>query len=136
MTNHSQPEIDQGWSISSSKRIVDRLLYIPETLQVRCQSFEIRNLKIVGESKIGKVGISTARLARWLGNWLLCNVSRVRFPYGANLCVIHILLFRVWVSCACEIIFKFKCGRASVRMALLNLSDTTAFQKMTTIYKE
>ncbi|KAF9798347.1 hypothetical protein SFRURICE_010764, partial [Spodoptera frugiperda] len=47
--------------------------------------------------------VLTARLARWLGNWLPCNVSRVRFPHGTTLCVIHRLLFRVWVSCACEI---------------------------------
>ncbi|KAF9810371.1 hypothetical protein SFRURICE_008627 [Spodoptera frugiperda] len=47
----------------------------------------------------------TARLARWLGNWLPCNVSRVRFPHGTTLCVIHRLLFRVWVSCVCAIIF-------------------------------
>ncbi|KAF9797307.1 hypothetical protein SFRURICE_006289 [Spodoptera frugiperda] len=38
----------------------------------------------------------TAQLAWWLGNWLPCNVSRVRFPHGTTLCVIHRLLFRVW----------------------------------------
>ncbi|KAF9823495.1 hypothetical protein SFRURICE_011348 [Spodoptera frugiperda] len=48
----------------------------------------------------------TAQLTRWLGNWLPCNVSRVRFPYGTTLCVIHRLLFRIWVSCACEILRK------------------------------
>ncbi|KAF9803210.1 hypothetical protein SFRURICE_002917 [Spodoptera frugiperda] len=48
----------------------------------------------------------TARLARWLGNWLPCNVSRVRFPHGTTLCVIHRLLFRVWVSCVCELIYR------------------------------
>ncbi|CAH0698305.1 unnamed protein product [Spodoptera exigua] len=31
----------------------------------------------------------TARLARWLGNWLPCNVSRLRFPHGTTLSVIH-----------------------------------------------
>uniref|UniRef100_A0A2H1W5M9 SFRICE_036670 n=1 Tax=Spodoptera frugiperda TaxID=7108 RepID=A0A2H1W5M9_SPOFR len=41
----------------------------------------------------------TARLVRWLGNWLPRNVYRVQFPHGATLCVIHKLLFRVWVSC-------------------------------------
>ncbi|KAF9823595.1 hypothetical protein SFRURICE_011901, partial [Spodoptera frugiperda] len=41
----------------------------------------------------------TAQLARWLGNRLPCNVSRVRFLFGTTLCVIHRLLFRVWVSC-------------------------------------
>ncbi|KAF9810212.1 hypothetical protein SFRURICE_019499 [Spodoptera frugiperda] len=49
------------------------------------------------------VNKSVARLARWLGNWLPCNVSRVRFPHGTTLCVIHKLLFRVWVSCVCEL---------------------------------
>ncbi|KAF9824429.1 hypothetical protein SFRURICE_019674 [Spodoptera frugiperda] len=48
----------------------------------------------------------TARLVRWLGNWLPCNVSRVRFPHGATLCV-HKLLFRVWVSCACELLTPY-----------------------------
>uniref|UniRef100_A0A2H1WF82 SFRICE_035159 n=1 Tax=Spodoptera frugiperda TaxID=7108 RepID=A0A2H1WF82_SPOFR len=42
------------------------------------------------------VNNSTARLARWLP----CNVSRVQFPHGRTLCVIHRSLFRVWVSCA------------------------------------
>ncbi|KAF9815933.1 hypothetical protein SFRURICE_009831, partial [Spodoptera frugiperda] len=37
------------------------------------------------------------------GNWLPCNVWRVRFPQGATLCVIHKLLFRAWVSCECEL---------------------------------
>ncbi|KAF9794504.1 hypothetical protein SFRURICE_008777, partial [Spodoptera frugiperda] len=47
----------------------------------------------------------TARLVRWLGNWLPRNGSRVRLPHGATLCVIHKLLFRVWVSCVCELIW-------------------------------
>ncbi|KAF9804825.1 hypothetical protein SFRURICE_007728 [Spodoptera frugiperda] len=46
----------------------------------------------------------TARLVRWLGNWLPCNVQRVGFPHGTTLCVIHRLLFRVWVSCVCELV--------------------------------
>uniref|UniRef100_A0A2H1VHM8 SFRICE_011265 n=1 Tax=Spodoptera frugiperda TaxID=7108 RepID=A0A2H1VHM8_SPOFR len=50
--------------------------------------------------------ILTARLARWLGNWLPCNVSRFRFPHGTTLCVIHELLLRAWVLCACEIVFR------------------------------
>uniref|UniRef100_A0A2H1WAC0 SFRICE_037853 n=1 Tax=Spodoptera frugiperda TaxID=7108 RepID=A0A2H1WAC0_SPOFR len=29
----------------------------------------------------------TAQLARWLGNWLPCNVSRVQFPHGPTFCV-------------------------------------------------
>ncbi|KAF9801020.1 hypothetical protein SFRURICE_006063, partial [Spodoptera frugiperda] len=41
--------------------------------------------------------------ARWLDNWLPCNVQRVQFPYGATFCLILKLLFRVWVSCACEL---------------------------------
>ncbi|KAF9807030.1 hypothetical protein SFRURICE_011174 [Spodoptera frugiperda] len=41
----------------------------------------------------------TAQLSRWLGNWLPCNVSRVHFPQGTTLCMIHRLLFRVWMSC-------------------------------------
>uniref|UniRef100_A0A2H1WTM1 SFRICE_022728 n=1 Tax=Spodoptera frugiperda TaxID=7108 RepID=A0A2H1WTM1_SPOFR len=44
-------------------------------------------------------------LASWLGNWLPCNVSCVRFPHGTTLCVIHRLLFRVWLSCICEIVY-------------------------------
>ncbi|KAF9790006.1 hypothetical protein SFRURICE_002371 [Spodoptera frugiperda] len=47
--------------------------------------------------------ILTARLVRWLGNWLPRNGQRVRFPHGATLCVIHKLLLRVWVSCVCEL---------------------------------
>uniref|UniRef100_A0A2H1VSC2 SFRICE_016648 n=1 Tax=Spodoptera frugiperda TaxID=7108 RepID=A0A2H1VSC2_SPOFR len=43
------------------------------------------------------------QLARWLGYWLPCNVSWVRFPHRTTLCVIHRLLFRVWVSCVCEL---------------------------------
>ncbi|KAF9791596.1 hypothetical protein SFRURICE_019995 [Spodoptera frugiperda] len=34
------------------------------------------------------------RLARWLGNRLLYNVSRVQFPHGTTLCMIQKLLFR------------------------------------------
>uniref|UniRef100_A0A2H1VZK6 SFRICE_016166 n=1 Tax=Spodoptera frugiperda TaxID=7108 RepID=A0A2H1VZK6_SPOFR len=49
----------------------------------------------------------TAQLARWRGNSLPRNVSRVRFPLGGTLCVIHKLLFRVWVSCVCELVFMF-----------------------------
>ncbi|KAF9801952.1 hypothetical protein SFRURICE_016202 [Spodoptera frugiperda] len=30
-----------------------------------------------------------APLARWLGNWLPCNVLRVRFPHGIIVCVIY-----------------------------------------------
>uniref|UniRef100_A0A2H1VZZ6 SFRICE_030620 n=1 Tax=Spodoptera frugiperda TaxID=7108 RepID=A0A2H1VZZ6_SPOFR len=40
----------------------------------------------------------TAQLARWLNNWLPCNVSRIRFPQGKTLCVIYRWLFRVLVS--------------------------------------
>uniref|UniRef100_A0A2H1WH56 SFRICE_002957 n=1 Tax=Spodoptera frugiperda TaxID=7108 RepID=A0A2H1WH56_SPOFR len=44
-----------------------------------------------------------AQLARWLGNWP-CNVLGVRFPHRITLCVIHKLLFRLWVSyCVCEL---------------------------------
>ncbi|KAF9786559.1 hypothetical protein SFRURICE_012167 [Spodoptera frugiperda] len=52
---------------------------------------------------VSGLGVMLRPLARWLGNWPPCNVSRVRFPHGTTLCVIHKLLFRVWVSCACEI---------------------------------
>uniref|UniRef100_A0A2H1V1Y7 SFRICE_030191 n=1 Tax=Spodoptera frugiperda TaxID=7108 RepID=A0A2H1V1Y7_SPOFR len=38
------------------------------------------------------------RLVRWLDNWLPRNVSWVRFPHEATLCVIHKLLFRVRVK--------------------------------------
>uniref|UniRef100_A0A2H1WNG1 SFRICE_019485 n=1 Tax=Spodoptera frugiperda TaxID=7108 RepID=A0A2H1WNG1_SPOFR len=48
------------------------------------------------------------QLAQWLGNWLPCNVSRVRFPHGTTLCVIHRLLFRVWVLCVCELVLVSK----------------------------
>ncbi|KAF9799638.1 hypothetical protein SFRURICE_018825 [Spodoptera frugiperda] len=39
--------------------------------------------------------------------------GQVRFPHGTILCVIHKLLFRVWVSCACELVShpKHKCER-------------------------
>ncbi|KAF9814733.1 hypothetical protein SFRURICE_014828 [Spodoptera frugiperda] len=47
----------------------------------------------------------TARLVRWLGNWLPRNGWRARFPHGVTLCVIHKWLFRVWVSCVCELDF-------------------------------
>ncbi|KAF9800769.1 hypothetical protein SFRURICE_001793 [Spodoptera frugiperda] len=40
---------------------------------------------------------NTARLVRWLGNWLPRNGYWVRFELGATLCVIHILLFYVWL---------------------------------------
>ncbi|KAF9799120.1 hypothetical protein SFRURICE_016244, partial [Spodoptera frugiperda] len=39
-------------------------------------------------------------LARWLGNWLPCKYCR----YGTTLCVIHRLLFRVWVSCVVSLL--------------------------------
>uniref|UniRef100_A0A2H1W0J4 SFRICE_017365 n=1 Tax=Spodoptera frugiperda TaxID=7108 RepID=A0A2H1W0J4_SPOFR len=41
-------------------------------------------------------------------------LARVRFPHGATLCVIHKLLFRVWVTCVCE----FGETRGSVRLLL------------------
>ncbi|KAF9814856.1 hypothetical protein SFRURICE_016701 [Spodoptera frugiperda] len=31
----------------------------------------------------------------------------VRFPHGATLYVIHKLLFRVWASCICELVYLF-----------------------------
>ncbi|KAF9795191.1 hypothetical protein SFRURICE_004563 [Spodoptera frugiperda] len=38
--------------------------------------------------------IYTARLVRWLGNWLSCDVDRVRFLHGAiTRGMIHKLLF-------------------------------------------
>ncbi|KAF9798481.1 hypothetical protein SFRURICE_012509, partial [Spodoptera frugiperda] len=37
----------------------------------------------------------------WLVNRL--RLQRVRFPHVATLCVTHKLLFRVWVSCVCEL---------------------------------
>lgn len=40
--------------------------------------------------------------ARCLGNWLPCNVWRVRFPQGTSHCVLRKLLFWVWGSCVCE----------------------------------
>ncbi|KAF9807397.1 hypothetical protein SFRURICE_005979, partial [Spodoptera frugiperda] len=46
---------------------------------------------------------TAARLSQWRGNWLQCNVQRVGFPHGATLCVIHKLLFRVLVPCACKL---------------------------------
>uniref|UniRef100_A0A2H1VUX3 SFRICE_000876 n=1 Tax=Spodoptera frugiperda TaxID=7108 RepID=A0A2H1VUX3_SPOFR len=40
----------------------------------------------------------------WRSGWLPCNMSRVRFPHGTTLCVIHKLLCRIWVSyCVCEL---------------------------------
>ncbi|KAF9807427.1 hypothetical protein SFRURICE_005385 [Spodoptera frugiperda] len=60
------------------------------------------------------IGIFLYRqMARWLGNWLPCNVSRVRFPHGTTLCLIHRLLFRVWVSCVCELARRRKAGEDS-----------------------
>ncbi|KAF9810146.1 hypothetical protein SFRURICE_012219 [Spodoptera frugiperda] len=44
----------------------------------------------------------TARLVRWLANRLPRDVQRVRFPHGAVLCVIHELLFPVWVLYSCQ----------------------------------
>uniref|UniRef100_A0A2H1WY87 SFRICE_040928 n=1 Tax=Spodoptera frugiperda TaxID=7108 RepID=A0A2H1WY87_SPOFR len=41
--------------------------------------------------------LKTVRLVWWLGNWLQRNVSRARLPQGTTLCMIHKLLFRVWV---------------------------------------
>ncbi|KAF9818686.1 hypothetical protein SFRURICE_011732, partial [Spodoptera frugiperda] len=41
------------------------------------------------------------------------NVQRVRFPHGATLCLIHKLLFRVWVSCVCELECKSESGNVS-----------------------
>ncbi|KAF9822882.1 hypothetical protein SFRURICE_010411, partial [Spodoptera frugiperda] len=46
---------------------------------------------------------SRSRNRVWLGNWLPCNVSQVRSPHEITRCFIHRLLFRVWVSCVCEI---------------------------------
>uniref|UniRef100_A0A2H1WYM7 SFRICE_033252 n=1 Tax=Spodoptera frugiperda TaxID=7108 RepID=A0A2H1WYM7_SPOFR len=53
-------------------------------------------------------------MARWLGNWPPYNVSRLRFPHGTILCVIHRLLFRVWVSCACELVVNEQSGHLMV----------------------
>ncbi|KAF9791840.1 hypothetical protein SFRURICE_020239 [Spodoptera frugiperda] len=50
------------------------------------------------------VSIVTARLARWQGNRLPRNVERVRFPHEATLCVIHKLLFQIWVSCVRDLL--------------------------------
>uniref|UniRef100_A0A2H1VSU5 SFRICE_014745 n=1 Tax=Spodoptera frugiperda TaxID=7108 RepID=A0A2H1VSU5_SPOFR len=47
----------------------------------------------------------TPRLVRWLGNRLPRNVNRVRFPHRPTLCVIHKLLFRVWVTCRCAMLW-------------------------------
>ncbi|KAF9823332.1 hypothetical protein SFRURICE_012751 [Spodoptera frugiperda] len=59
-------------------------------------------------------------MARWLGNWPPYNVSRLRFPHGTILCVIHRLLFRVWVSCACELLCRLTVAKLKGwRMAMI-----------------
>ncbi|KAF9808339.1 hypothetical protein SFRURICE_008392 [Spodoptera frugiperda] len=60
---------------------------------------EIEPDLLIGHQPYWDTSVVTAQLALWLGNWLLFNVSRVHFPHGTTLCVIHRLLFRVWVSC-------------------------------------
>ncbi|KAF9814620.1 hypothetical protein SFRURICE_001781, partial [Spodoptera frugiperda] len=61
---------------------------------IRCSSLapqeQLENLCDI----VVRQDLMNARLARWLGNWLPCSVSRVRFPHGTTLCVIHRLLFR------------------------------------------
>ncbi|KAF9802818.1 hypothetical protein SFRURICE_005603 [Spodoptera frugiperda] len=46
----------------------------------------------------------TARIVRWLGNWLPRTMSWVRFPHRPNLCMIQKLLFWVEVSRVCELV--------------------------------
>ncbi|KAF9812769.1 hypothetical protein SFRURICE_002531 [Spodoptera frugiperda] len=58
-----------------------RITYAPSPLQLPI----LLNFCTVNKNKVNK----TARLARWLSNWLSYNVYRVRFPYEAILCVIH-----------------------------------------------
>ncbi|KAF9810093.1 hypothetical protein SFRURICE_011261 [Spodoptera frugiperda] len=36
----------------------------------------------------------------WLAQF---GQSRVRFPHGTTLCMIHRVLFRIWVSCVCKL---------------------------------
>ncbi|KAF9800033.1 hypothetical protein SFRURICE_004445 [Spodoptera frugiperda] len=63
------------------------------------EMFASENIQIIipVEFQISNITICTyQRLVRPLR-----NVLRFRFPHGTTLCVIHKLLFQIWVSCIC-----------------------------------
>ncbi|CAH0703240.1 unnamed protein product [Spodoptera exigua] len=75
-------------SINSTKR--DVKLMLADTKQIA------ENLKSLIYKPLWFYPPLTARLMRWLDNWLPRNVSRILFRYETTFCVIHKLLFRVW----------------------------------------
>ncbi|KAF9789942.1 hypothetical protein SFRURICE_003351 [Spodoptera frugiperda] len=76
----------------------------------------------------------TARLARWLGNWLPRNVSRVRFLHGTTLCVIHRLLFRVpfghlcSYGCRCSLLILYTIAKAQEKKIQARMNYLAEFK--------
>uniref|UniRef100_A0A2H1W1B5 SFRICE_033900 n=1 Tax=Spodoptera frugiperda TaxID=7108 RepID=A0A2H1W1B5_SPOFR len=66
--------------------------------------------KVIQFCLSGKVKMYGGRLAWWQGK----TCSGFDYRHGATLCVIHKLLFRVWVSCVCELLF-ISLGRAGLQ---------------------